>query len=528
LSGSDKLIRWGFLCLALWLCFFLNLGGATLFDTEEGRFSAASLTLLQSGDPLKAFIDGNFILTAAPLAHWFQAYSLTVFGQTEFALRLPTAIAASLWILAVYQFVSARMGSMTGCYAVAFMGCSLAVVLIGRSATEDALFNLLLTLSLLDLYRWCEGERRRHLFKAFIWIGLGLLCTGLLAVLIPVAVVSVYLLSNKRVGDLVRTALYWPGWLALLAIAVPWYAYQYELHGNHFLHTFFLEGFWYEFTQNYSSNSSPLYYLYTLPLIVVPFSSLAMVALWRAGQAWDTPLARYLLCWFAVVLVSFSAGAKMLPNYLLYGSPALFILMAIFRSEYKGRLLTLLPLILFAMICASLPLVFKYYNPAGRLFDTEIIAVGKTVLFHDSYWAPALLFLVLSIWLLLSKRLQTAEALALGGFIQTAFVAATLGSAVGLIQQGAVKQAALKAKEADVELVMWETDKPSMAFYRQQPVAVLNKTTTALGESLSKGQWVFAPIHKMEGLPPVAEKYRHGGYVLAEVLEDASLVDAVE
>lgn len=518
MTSSDKLIRWGFLGASIWLCFFLHLGTAQLFDTEEGSFAAASLALLQSGDPLRAFADGQLLLEDAPLVHWLQSYSLQLFGMNEFALRLPSALAASLWLIAIYQFTAARLGAASASYAVAFMSCSLAVVLIGRSASADALFNLWLTLCLFDLYRWCEGERRRHLFKAFVWAGLGVLSKGLLALLIPLLVVSVHLLSDNRWRDLIKTTLYWPGWLALLAIAAPWYALQYSQHGMEFVHAFFLDGFVFQFTRAYANSSSPLYYLYTLPLIVVPFSFVALVALWYAGQTWRNPLNRYMLCWFSVVLISFSAGGKMQPNYLLYGSTALFVLMAKYRKDYSSRIL-LLPLLAFALLCASLPLVFKYYNPGERTFDTELVALGRTVLLDNSYWVPAALFVLLSFWLMVYKQLKPIEALALGGFIQTAFVATTLGTAVGDIQQGAIRQAALIAKEAQVELVQWNTKKPSLGFYREQAVPL---------SAPLKGQWVLVPIHKMDGLPKLEEKYRHGGYLLGEALADSPPPLAVE
>ncbi len=510
MSLSDKALRWLFLGASIWLCFFLHLGKAPLFDTEEGSYAVASLALLQSGDPLWAFSDGLLLIADAPLIHWFQGLSLRAFGMTEAALRLPSALAASLWLLAIYQFAAARVGWLTACYAVALMSCSLAVVIIGRSASADSLFNLLLTLCMFDLYRWCEGERKRHLFKAFIWTGLGVLSKGLLALVIPALVVSVYLLSANRWRDLLNTLLYWPGWLALLAITLPWYAFQYSLHGLDFIRAFFLDGFVFQFTRSYDQNSSPLYYLYTLPLVILPFSWVAMVALWRAGQTWNTPFNRFMLCWFSVVLVSFSAGGKMQPNYLLYGCTALFLLMAKFREDYSNRALTMLPLLLFALVCAALPLIFHTYDPGERSFDTAIVELGRIVLFDDNYWAPAGLFLLLSVWLAFNKKFKPIEALTLGAYVQTAFIATTLATVVGEVQQGSVEKAAKKALEADVQLVQWRVNKPSLGFYRQADVPSRRPLA---------GEWVFVPIHKTAGLPPLLEKHSYGGYMLAEALE---------
>jgi len=71
--------------------------------------------------------------------------------------RLPSALCAFFWCLAIGHFAWRRFGPAVAVAAAAILATSLGPMLIGRAATADALLNLLLTLSTLDLWRHIEN-----------------------------------------------------------------------------------------------------------------------------------------------------------------------------------------------------------------------------------------------------------------------------------------------------------------------------------------------------------------------------------
>lgn len=488
------------------LCFTLQLGSAPLFDGDEGRAAVASWQMWQTGDFLTLAIDGEAQLHQPPLFAWLQAGSSAWFGLDEPAFRAPSALAASIWMLALYAFCRSRMGVSSARAVAIFMAASLAVSIIGRSATPHALMNLWVTFALLDIYRWCERGSSLLLNRAYVWMALGLLTQGFAALILPLSVVSTYLLASRRHADVRRVLLCVPGWVAVLLLASPWYFLMLRHHGELFVDAFFVEQWGGLLPEgNAPVTSSPIEFLGTLPLVVVPFSALALAALWRAGKSWRNPLNRFALIWLGAVLVVFSLPGAELPHQLLLGSTPLFILMARFRESLKNRWLLLAPLIGFALLAVIWPflLLQRDIDPSDT-FRVEANALAAEVFLSPLYLIGAALFFGLSIALCVARRLSNGEALLAAGFLQAWFVGLCLLPSFAESRQLPVKEAARTAAKLELPVVTWASRSPSFSVYRREI------TEDRLPEP---GEWVFT----REGRVPLegAEiAYRRGGYIM--------------
>ena len=146
------LLRNGYVLVAgiCLVCFFYSLGLSPLFDLDEGAFSEATREMLERGDFVTTYLNGTPRFDKPILIYWLQAFSVSLFGLQEWALRLPSALAASLWTLAVFSFTRPRFGQTAAVAAAAMTASALAVTVIGRAATADAVFNLLVALSMFD------------------------------------------------------------------------------------------------------------------------------------------------------------------------------------------------------------------------------------------------------------------------------------------------------------------------------------------------------------------------------------------
>ena len=176
------------LALALLALALFQLGAAPLFDVDEGAFSEATREMLASGDWGHTTLNGEDRFDKPILVYWLQSASVSAFGLNEFALRLPSALCAWGWALALFGFAAPRLGQRSAANAALMLATSLGVLAIGRAATADSLLNLLLVLAVFDAWRWLESESKTALRRAFAWMGLGLLAKGPVAVLVPVAV----------------------------------------------------------------------------------------------------------------------------------------------------------------------------------------------------------------------------------------------------------------------------------------------------------------------------------------------------
>src|SRR5262249_33131815 len=145
---------------AVAISFYLALGSVPLFDLDEGAFSEATLEMLQRHDLLAPYLAGEPRYDKPILIHWLQAASVSLVGVNEWAFRLPSAIAATLWIWLTYRFGREQLGERAGLLAAAMLACAPSVQIIARAATADALLNACLAGSMFSIYRYlARGER---------------------------------------------------------------------------------------------------------------------------------------------------------------------------------------------------------------------------------------------------------------------------------------------------------------------------------------------------------------------------------
>lgn len=78
------LILFGFL-------FLVGLGSAPLIDPDEGRYAEIPREMLVRGDFITPTLNYVKYFEKPPLLYWVNAGSMAVFGQNEFAARLPSA-----------------------------------------------------------------------------------------------------------------------------------------------------------------------------------------------------------------------------------------------------------------------------------------------------------------------------------------------------------------------------------------------------------------------------------------------------
>ena len=117
--------------------------------------------MIASGNYITPHKDGEPRYDKPALIYWLQAASVQVLGLNELALRLPSALAASLWVLALWGFVRERLDAPTATVAALTMALSLQVSVIAKAAVADAVLNLFIALTFFEIYRYSLEQRPR-------------------------------------------------------------------------------------------------------------------------------------------------------------------------------------------------------------------------------------------------------------------------------------------------------------------------------------------------------------------------------
>ena len=451
--------------------FFWQIGSLPLFDLDEGAFTEATREMIASGNYITPHKDGEPRYDKPILTYWAQAASAKVLGFNELALRLPSVLAASLWVLALWLFVRERLDAFTANVAGMVMVLSLQVSLIAKAAVADSLLNLFIALAFFEIYRFYvrphAGRRAAPVLRAWLWMGLGFLTKGPVAVFFPLLASLLFFWSQGALRHWLKAALAPLGWLIFVLVAGPWYLAVYLDDGPGFFASFFLKhnaGRFGEALQGHGGFFG--YYFVMLPLILLPFTGwfLRLLPTWRA--AWADPLDRFLWIWFVVVFVFFSFSGTKLPHYLLYGCTPLFILMARHRDLLTGRWLAFIPPLLFIGVLLGLPWALETARDlTSKAHEMAIYRDGLALLnpaYFYAIWAGGAALVALFVW----SRPPLWQRLILAGVIQGLLVFGVLAPRALEVLQAPVKEAALLARRLGLPTVVFSTSMPSFSVYR--------------------------------------------------------------
>ena len=498
--------------------FFLNLSGIPLFDLDEGAFSEATREMLRSGIWSATYLDGEPRYDKPILTYWLQAISVSVIGLNEWGLRLHSALFALAWAAAIYYFCRETLNTRTAKVAVLVFSTVLAITVIGRAATADAVLNCFIALTLFDIYRYSQGWRSKYLYRTWIWLSLGMLTKGPVAAVIPFIVSGLWFASFGQHCRWLGAIMAPRGWLITLVLLLPWLiaiAYQ---QGAGFFYGFLVEHNLQRFSSTREGHGGQwYYYLLILPLVLLPYSGLLITLLpkWRA--LWARPYERLLIIWFVVVFILVSASQTQLPHYILYGVTPLIILFAKYRQLCRQQSWQMLFPALFLTLLLGL---YFYAHHAGQNDNTYLHEMLERApgYFNNTYLV-AVVAAIASLVLLSLHRISMWRKLVVMGLVQTALTAYFLLPAVAGLQQTPVKNAAIFSRQLDKPIVAYKINMPSFSVYRDAITPRRNPQPS---------QVAFTRADKLPSLDKLYDPgslsvlYRQGGIVLVEINTNAT------
>ena len=488
---------------ALWLAVLLTMvwgfWSAPLYDLDEGAFTEATREMMVSGNYTSIYLNGEPRHDKPILIYWLQAASAHVFGLNEFSLRLPSVLAGIAWVWALFAFARRHTDRQTAQVAALLLSLSLYVGLIAKAAVADALLNLFLVLAMFDIYSHFREPERRLQLRIFVWLGLGFLTKGPVAVFFPFLVSGLFYLSYGRWREWLRAVFDPLGLLIFIAIVLPWHVAVYLDSGWAFFEGFYLNHNINRYSGAMEGHSgSPLYFALVAPLIVMPFGGWFIAALGQLRRVLDSELDRYVWLWFFSVLLVFSFSGTKLPHYLLYGMSGVLLLMALHRERCNNRWLHFLPALLLLTVFAALPQLFELLaEQTNRAYDKAMFELGAQAFSGTPQWLLlGLLLLALGVTLLSMPVWRRMLAF---GYVQgLAVTALVLPLVMGVLQDGP-KAAALYAKANDKTLVFYRAYQPSVSVYAGQVIP---------HRPAQPGEWAYVRVDNVQRFLDEPSPYR--------------------
>src|SRR5947208_1819029 len=211
--------------------------------------------MLARQDWITPTLDGKPWLEKPALYYWQAMLAYRIFGVSDWAARLPSAVDAVLMVLAVYFFLRRFRPAFE--LDGALMTASLAGVSgFARAASMDMPLSAAFVIALLAWFAWHESGNKRFLALFYAFLGLGMLAKGPVAPVLAAIIIVVFVLSIRSTALLART-LWLPGITLFCAVAVPWYV-AVQMRNPEFFRVFILEHNLARFRTNLYPHTAPL------------------------------------------------------------------------------------------------------------------------------------------------------------------------------------------------------------------------------------------------------------------------------
>lgn len=343
--GAPSLSRriWGaLLAAAVVLAFLGGLGAVPLLEPDEGRYAEIPREMLARGDFVTPHLNGVPYLEKPPLYYWLSAGALAVFHRPEVASRIAGAVLGLAGLALAYALGRSMGGRRAGLYAALILGTAPLYLALARVAIIDMAVTFFLSASLtcfwLAQVRDADRAARWLWYGAFAAAALATLAKGLIGVLIPGAVVFLFLLLTRRWSVLARVP--WLGGLFLFfAIAVPWHVLAARRIPG-FLEFYFIHEHLLRYATPAAERQEPFWYFVPVLLLgLLPWSGFlpAVARLFRRGTLRQGPEVAFLAVWAGFIVLFFSASQSKLIPYVLPACPPLAVLVALSLEAVREK-----------------------------------------------------------------------------------------------------------------------------------------------------------------------------------------------
>jgi 4-amino-4-deoxy-L-arabinose transferase-like glycosyltransferase len=348
---------WLLLAVAVLVVYFAGLT-TPLLGPDEPRYAQVAREMFERGDWITPTLGGFHWFEKPALLYWLEITAYNLFGVSEFAARLGSALfglatIASLWILGKNIRRDAtnneqRTTSTLANWLALIAASTIGIIAFAHGASFDIILTFPITAALVSFFIYDSQKRSAWLFSFYFFIGISLLAKGLVGIVLPFAIVGFYHVLIWRFPTRALIVSFFWGSLITIAVASTWYLPMYLRHGWEFIDQFFVQHHFQRYTSNKYLHPQPFYFFFwVLPLMTVPWLPFFIASIWNLGRQMLTSssvagtktetdhrsLILFAIAWMSVPLVFFSFSGSKLPGYILPAVPAAIILTA----EYVDR-----------------------------------------------------------------------------------------------------------------------------------------------------------------------------------------------
>lgn len=346
-SRSQRSIKYDLFLLAV-LLIFINgvfLGSRPLAVPDEARYVEIPREMIVTGDFITPHLDLIKYFEKPPLFYWLQTLPMRYLGYSEWSLRLVTAFMGIMGCLLTF-FASVQLfGRQIAWTAAIVLSSTLLYFAMSHLITIDMTLSTCLTGTLFSFLLATQtdqaAKRKYWMWASASCTALAVLSKGLVGILLPVGVVSLWLLCTRQ-WSLLRTLHLPSSTVLFLLLALPWHIIVQYRNPEFFDFYVITQQISRYFTLS-AHRYQPVWFF--LPVIFIgffPWTGFILQAMIHAtGNAFarikTDKISAFLVLWVIIITVFFSLSHSKLIPYIIPIFPPLSILVAIYLTNQQQK-----------------------------------------------------------------------------------------------------------------------------------------------------------------------------------------------
>ena len=462
--------------LVLAVC-FANLGGSSIYILDESKNAACAKEMFQRGDMIVPTFNGKLRGDKPPLHYYFMMASYSLFGVNAFSARFFSGLMGFLLVGSAAMFSRKYFGPAAGLATILCCLSALMFMFEFHLAVPDPYLITTLFLGNICLYMGYEEKRRTVLMLGYLFIALGMLTKGPVAIALSGLCWVLFLLFTRtNLWGFIRSIQLLRGVLVVALISLPWFISVHIATDGAWTYDFFVGHNLDRFTGTKEGHGGFLLASVALTLAVsFPIGIFIPRGLWFALRESKNQALVFASCFGLAPMIFFLFSQTILPNYVMPGIPFLLITVAAWWEACDTSKLKIWPE-LFIILLVALALPFAY-----RLgMESEEVFRG---LENYGYllWSMAVGVLAGVFFYMRKRKLATLAGLSLGSAGTLLIIAWFLLPEIDA--RNPVQQSRIIWQGNQEDFYFYKRINPSYVFYFSSPIPEVSHPGEAPAES---------------------------------------------
>ncbi|WP_457640166.1 phospholipid carrier-dependent glycosyltransferase [Persephonella sp.] len=323
-----------FVFISAFIVFSANIGGLSIYSLDEAKNAECAREMLERGNLIVPTFNYQLRTDKPPVHYYFMMIAYTLFGVNEFSARFFSALFGAFTVLITYLFARRFLDEKTAFFSFIVLISSLHMSVQFHMAVPDPYLIFWVNASLFSFYVGFVEKRKLFIYLFYIFMGLGVLTKGPVAVVLPSGIILVYLILTKRLT--LKNILFLrpvQGLLLTLAVSLPWYIAVYLKTDGRWVYEFIFKHNIHRFSQPMEGHGG--IFLLTLAFVFIgllPFSVFILQALKKVWKERNDVLL-FLMVFAGLYVLFFSISKTKLPNYTVPAYPPIAVLIGYYLAR---------------------------------------------------------------------------------------------------------------------------------------------------------------------------------------------------